>query len=577
MKKAKFYTLLALLLMAGGVTMQAQITCWDGSVAEAYAGGDGTFGDPYQIATAEQLALLAQQTNEGTGGNAYYILTDTICLNGTEGQSWQPIGTDEFAFTGCFDGNQFTIKDMYITNAGFSGLFGVTQNATVCNVRVTDAMDNNVNPQGADGLVVGKATNTNIINCTSMGLMNGLASKQGGIVGHFIVDTPEADTIFLKDCVNYVSLYGMLYTGGIAGYSEITNGIMSIEHCVNLGNITNGVMCGGIVGAGSFSIRHCDNYGMISSYSIAGGIVGQMDDYGEIVFCTNHDKASIQSGIAGGIIGTALQTKIAMCANRAKVTAQGDSNDWICAGGIAGADGFISNCYNRGDVECIVLYGQPDVVQMGGITGTGGSGDIINVYNTGAIIPPENPHTNNAWYGIIAAGMTDNHTIRNWYWYGDYDAQPYGFDWPYYSVPGSCAFNEGASATTWILDEAQYGTTDLTEALNQGAMNQCLWMEDEDLTNDGFPIFGPAPTWGVAEQKTQSFGVFPNPTNDVLFVETRHGTSLQNPTYCITNLMGQTLQSGRLDGELQQIDVTALPAGMYLFTIDGATVKFVVK
>ena len=120
MKKLRLYTLLALLLMAGIVRMRAQITCWDGSIAEAYAGGDGTSGNPYQIATAEQLALLAQQTNNGTGGNACYILTDSICLNGSEGYSWQPIGTEGFAFTGYFDGNQFTIKDMYITNVGFS-------------------------------------------------------------------------------------------------------------------------------------------------------------------------------------------------------------------------------------------------------------------------------------------------------------------------------------------------------------------------------------------------------------------------------------------------------------------------
>ena len=576
MRNTKFYILLALLLMSGGMTIQAQITCWDGSVAEAYAGGDGTSGNPYQIATAEQLALLALQTNEGTGGNACYLLTDSICLNGTEGQSWQPIGTDEFAFTGCFDGNQFPIRDMHITEASFSGLFGNARNATVCNVRLTDALiDNYINPQGADGLVVGKATNTNIINCSSNGIMNGIASKQGGIVGHFIVDTTEADTIFLKDCENFVGLSGMIYSGGIAGYSEIANGNMCIEHCMNFGNISGTVMCGGIVGAGSFFIRHCDNYGRISSYSIAGGIVGQRDDYGAISFCINHDKATIQGEIAGGIIGTAMQTMIAMCANRAKVTAQGSERDWICAGGIAGADGVISNCYNRGDVQCIVASGQPDVVQMGGITGTGGH--ILNVYNTGAIIPPANPHTDNAWYGIIAAGMSNNPIVGNWYWFGEYDVNPYGFDWPYFSIPGSCAFNEGVSATTWILEEAQYGTTDLTEALNQGAMNQCLWMEDEDLSNGGFPIFGPAPTWGLAEQETQTFDVYPNPTNGVFFVETRHGTSLPDQTYHITNLIGQTLMTGQITAETQQIDVSALPEGMYFITIGDGTRKFVVK
>ena len=34
---------------------------WDGTAAVEYAGGDGTQANPYQIATAEQLALLGKQ------------------------------------------------------------------------------------------------------------------------------------------------------------------------------------------------------------------------------------------------------------------------------------------------------------------------------------------------------------------------------------------------------------------------------------------------------------------------------------------------------------------------------------
>ena len=406
-----------------------------------------------------------------------------------------------------------------------------------------------------------------------------MTDKRGGIVGHFIVDTPEADTIFLKDCVNYASLSGVHYLGGIAGYTEIANGNMCIEYCVNNGNLSDGASTGGIVGAGSFSIRHCDNFGVITTYSVAGGIVGQRDNFGEIMFCTNHDKARVQGEIAGGIIGTAMQTKIAACANRAKVTAQGSERAWICAGGIAGADGSISNCYNRGDVESIVSSGQPEVVQMGGITGTGGSGNIINVYNTGAIITPANPHTNNTWYGIIAAGMASGQNNRNWYWFGEYDVNPYGFDWPYFQIPNSCAFNEGASATTWILEEATYGTTDLTEALNQGAMGECVWKEDEDLTNDGFPIFGVVPPEGLAEQKTPLFDVYPNPANSVLYVRLPQCDSptMNKTAYRITNLLGQTLQTGNLTGDHQPLDVSILPSGMYLLTVDGATVKFVVR
>ena len=71
--------------------------------------------------------------------------------------------------------------------------------------------------------------------------------------------------------------------------------------------------------------------------------------------------------------------------------------------------------------------------------------------------------------------------------------------------------------------------------------------------------------------------VYPNPTDGVLFVETRHGTSLPDQTYRITNLMGQTLQTGQITAETQQIDVSDLPEGMYFITFAGETRKFVVR
>ena len=249
MKNTKLFTLLALLLTAGGATMQAQVACWDGTVAEAYAGGDGTSGNPYQIARAEQLALLAQQTNEGTGGNSCYILTDTICLNGSEGYEWIAIGTEDAPFTGDFDGNNLVIKGLYNREGQCSGLFGNALNATIRNVRLTEAEIRNYgNFNGFTGFVVGKATNTNILNCNVRGNSDSLSGKQGGIVGHFIVDAPEADTAFIRDCVSFANIQGIQYVGGIAGYTDVWNGNMCIDHCANHGNLTEGTMCGGIVG-----------------------------------------------------------------------------------------------------------------------------------------------------------------------------------------------------------------------------------------------------------------------------------------------------------------------------------------
>ena len=76
---------------------------------------------------------------------------------------------------------------------------------------------------------------------------------------------------------------------------------------------------------------------------------------------------------------------------------------------------------------------------------------------------------------------------------------------------------------------------------------------------------------------SEDFNVYPNPTNGILFVEMRHATSQQTQTYCITNLMGQTLQTGTIATENQRIDVSVLPQGMYFVTIGDMTRKFVVR
>ena len=71
--------------------------------------------------------------------------------------------------------------------------------------------------------------------------------------------------------------------------------------------------------------------------------------------------------------------------------------------------------------------------------------------------------------------------------------------------------------------------------------------------------------------------VYPNPTHGVLVVETRFIASHQTETYRITNLMGQTLMSGTITAENQQIDVSNLPEGMYFITVGDAMRKFVLR
>ena len=115
---------------------------------------------------------------------------------------------------------------------------------------------------------------------------------------------------------------------------------------------------------------------------------------------------------------------------------------------------------------------------------------------------------------------------------------------------------------------------------------RCYWLDDElayhlgdedcdAILSDihGIEEDGPStPSTGSG-----TFTVYPNPTDGYLVLETQSIASLQNPTYRITNLMGQTLMSGIITAETHKIDVSSLPQGMYFITVGEETRKVVVR
>lgn len=116
--------ILTLWLMCGQ-TLWAQTTnkyYYKDIYADSYAGGDGSKTNPYEIATAEQLAKLARDVNNGNTPQAflgkYFKLTADIDLSGG---IWKPIGKyynygngNNRLFFGKFDGNGHVIKNMHI-------------------------------------------------------------------------------------------------------------------------------------------------------------------------------------------------------------------------------------------------------------------------------------------------------------------------------------------------------------------------------------------------------------------------------------------------------------------------------
>ncbi len=494
--------------------------CWDGSVADAYEGGDGTEGNPYQIATPQQLALLAQQTNTGTGGDAHYILTDNICLNEeNDSIDWPVIGKETsqnlpIYFTGVFDGNGHTIERMIIReNHVDAGLFGHTRGAVIKNLRVTDASIQ----VGSDvGIIVGQAYNTSIINCTvqncSISHEHNSNNYVGGIVGGYYPTDNASDTVYIKDCVSEVRFLNperFFIAGGIVGRCmtmSVDGGYAVIENCENRSDVRGSHHVGGIMGDADNShngeslaliIKACRNYGTVSSTTFCGGIVAH--SWGvQMIDCLNMGEVvarDVNSDVlVGGLAALLKESVMVECVNKGNVISE--SNFGTQIGGLVGYndESVIANSYNLGTVAAPNSTPANSTVAIGGIVG-GSTGRIFNVYNAGALTVPETPSGAEAeGYGhILGKGDVAEHYL-NCYWL-EQDTLPACGNM---ELPGSSSFNPTSYFFEWELNEPQYGHYDLLEVLNFGAEvvldsvpsypYLATWSADLANINQGFPI-----------------------------------------------------------------------------------------
>ena len=309
---------------------------WDGSVAESFAGGKGTKDDPYQIATGSQLAYFAERVNAEEYGEkyagTYFELTEDIDLGGKE---WTPIGYtvadlimgghEYFVFSGNFDGNGYTIKNLTIGtetspySGDVCGLFGATsgtiEDVVLENVSINYVGGNHSSGYGfrMGGALVGYSMG-DIVNCTVIGLdmkagsdgsyvalnsIGGLVgiqdggttvshsrvsgkieeSTKKGNVGGFVGTLAKGSSA--KYCGADVSVEVTGNGRGIAvgGFVGIGNGVTTdetlIENCYATGNITGAEYAGGFVGnISGLNISNCYAKGDVSNCFVGASFLG---------------------------------------------------------------------------------------------------------------------------------------------------------------------------------------------------------------------------------------------------------------------------------------------------------------
>lgn len=169
----------------------------------------------YEIYNPGQLAWLSQQVRANENDYNAILMNDidlsSVCSK-TLG-SWMPIGSfTDFYYRGTFNGNGYTIKNLYIANnEAYQGLFGYNCFGTIKNFRVYGTVSASKNV----GMVCGKNEGY-ILSCISGSTTGGgtVSAKKnaGGIAGY--------NYTVVRNCLNLATVSADEIAGGIAGYNE---------------------------------------------------------------------------------------------------------------------------------------------------------------------------------------------------------------------------------------------------------------------------------------------------------------------------------------------------------------------
>ena len=318
------------------------ISMWDGTTIEEPEYDAAT--ETYEISNAYELAWLAAAVNgtlpEVTAPNTFAGKTVKVIADiNLQNAPWTPIGYWE-TFEGTFDGGNHIIHNLNVTATEadcYLGLFGCTNNATIKNVKIHNAVvkatvGDNTWAGGHLGALVGYPDGTTVIeNITLTGdiKVEGPMDKKGAQRIGAVVGGFEAKSLTLNNVTvdanrgSYVK--GNLYVGGVAGQPicpvSMTNVTSNIDVYAQDG------MVGGIAGyvMPNSTLTNCSATGNV--YRVAstgsenqvkriGGILGSWESsYGKVVLdeCAFEGALYVAGAeytdyLYGGLVGRAANT-----------------------------------------------------------------------------------------------------------------------------------------------------------------------------------------------------------------------------------------------------------------------------
>ena len=255
----------------------------------ATAGQDGSAANPFEIADEDDLLALQAAVDANVGRNLSYVQVADIALTA----AWGGIGVkggkdivtqaayDDGAFTGVYDGGNYTISNFLMENGtDYGALFNSIYNATIKNLKLSwgsSTLCANSSASGGDtgASFVGVAKASTLQNLTTVAgtVTTVSASKDfGGIVGYLMAgSTVDSCT----NALNVASLKGGRKCGGIAIITQGGSGTAVLRNCKNSGTSAGGAQDGGIVGyiGVATEIDGCENTAAVQLFKFQSGSV----------------------------------------------------------------------------------------------------------------------------------------------------------------------------------------------------------------------------------------------------------------------------------------------------------------
>ncbi|MEQ8524130.1 T9SS type A sorting domain-containing protein [Gracilimonas sp.] len=226
-----------------------------------FAGGSGTPGDPYLVATAAQLNEVRNHLT------SHFIQTADIDLGGDDpagdfynsGLGWVPIGQFNNEFEGSYNGDGYKITGLYMQRIGAgvrAGLFGyIDTDALLADVHLVDV---DVTGNSAVGGLLGENSNGSVSNCSVTGTVAGVSN-----------------------------------VGGLVGMNGSGNGSVSLSYAnVSVSGTNSGVLVGNN-SSGNVNTSFTEG----TSIAASGGLVGR-NNFGTII-----NSYSTVDGASGGLVG----------------------------------------------------------------------------------------------------------------------------------------------------------------------------------------------------------------------------------------------------------------------------------